>query len=226
MDSRILSIGTLAQHPLWDEKSSVRTPHATTTLVRSDDMVMLVNPALPATVLQARLSERCGLEASDVTHVFLTSFLPDHRLGLELFGAAQWLVSEVERESIGVLLIEQYQQAEQEEEADLAQGLKRDIALLQRCLPAPDQFAAHVDLFPLPGHTPGTTGLILSYPQYTTVITGDAVPTIEHFEAGQVLSGCYDLEKARASFSEVMEIADVVVPGRDNMFLNMTRGLF
>lgn len=226
MDYRIISIGTLAYHSLWNEHGDVRTAHATTTLIRSDDVVIVVNPSLPAAVLKARLNERCGLGPEAVTHVFLTSFLPDHRFGLELFGNAQWLVSEVEREMVGIMLVEQFQQAQSEDEAELAAALKRDVAVLQRCRPAPDQLAPHVDLFPLHGHTPGTAGLILTHPRYTTVVAGDVVPTVEHFEAGQVLAGCYDIEKARESFLDVTEIADVIVPGRDNYFLNTTRGLF
>jgi hypothetical protein len=44
MDFRIISIGTLAQHPLWGERTPVRTGHATTTLVRSGDRFILSIP--------------------------------------------------------------------------------------------------------------------------------------------------------------------------------------
>ena len=36
--------------------------------------------------------------------------------------------------------------------------------------------------------------------------------------AGQVLPGCFNLEQAKESLREVYEIADLVVPGHDNIF--------
>ena len=68
--------------------------------------------------------------------------------------------------------------------------------------------APHVGLFPLPGFTPGTCGLLLAYPHATTFIAGDAVATAEHLERGQVLRGAFDIEKAQESLLEVIEIAD------------------
>ena len=55
------------------------------------------------------------------------------------------------------------------------------------------------------------------------LIAGDAVPTVEHLAAGQVLSPAFDLEAARESFAEAVEIADWIVCGRDNLVPNQTR---
>ena len=54
MDFRIISIGTLSVHELWDQQGAARTPHATTTLVRSEGKTILVDPGLPAQVITAR----------------------------------------------------------------------------------------------------------------------------------------------------------------------------
>jgi len=220
---KVISIGTLARHPLWNETGAARTPHGTTVVIESDDSIILVNPSLPGPVLSARLDERCGMKPTDVTHVFLTSFQPDLRRGLPLFEEATWLISTTEREAIGVSLVEQFQQAESESETELANLVRDEIALLQRCEAAPDKLAPNVDLFPLPGHTPGTCGLILSMPRHTVLVCGDAIPTVEHLDAGQVLADCADLEQAQNSFSEAIEIADFLIPGRDNLVINRTR---
>ena len=45
---RVISIGTLAVHPLWDERTPLRTGHATTTLVSSDDTHVLIDPDVTA----------------------------------------------------------------------------------------------------------------------------------------------------------------------------------
>ena len=166
IETRVISIGALAAHPLWEERAAVRTGHATTTLVRTGGMTLLVDPGLPARALAARLNERAGIEPKDVTHVFLTSFQPDTTRGLGAFEHATWWVSESEREGIGVPIAAQLQKLAQDEGDDeVIELLRREVALLKRCKAAPDSLAAGVDLFPLPGTTPGTTGLLISEPQ-------------------------------------------------------------
>jgi len=85
MDYRVVSIGALSRHELWADSGPARTPHATTTLIRSGDKVILVDPGLPAKIITARLAERSGLEPGAITDVFLTNFRPAHRGGLEDF---------------------------------------------------------------------------------------------------------------------------------------------
>jgi glyoxylase-like metal-dependent hydrolase (beta-lactamase superfamily II) len=226
MDYRIISIGALSAHELWDEPAAVRTAHATTTLVRSGGRVILVDPALPPQVIAARLRERAGLAPEGITDVFLTNFRPAHRMGLGAFEHARWMISEAEREAIAAHLVEQFKQIEADGDDQARQWLESEIALLKRCDAAPDQIAEHVDLFPLPGFTPGTCGLLLSHPNRTTLIASDAVATTEHLEHGRVLRGAYDAEQARESFIEAIEIADVLIPGHDNILMNPTRRPF
>ena len=82
-DYRIISIGTLAAHPLWDERVEVRTGHATTTLITTPEHRILVDPGLPGAMVEAHLSERSPVRADDITQVFLTSFRADHTRGLD-----------------------------------------------------------------------------------------------------------------------------------------------
>ncbi|MBB6431218.1 MBL fold metallo-hydrolase [Algisphaera agarilytica] len=217
---RIISIGALSVHEHWPTSQTPRTPHATTTLVSSGDRHILVDPGLPPQVISARLTERSGLQPSDITDVFLTNFRPAHRGGLEAFESAEWWVFENERERIGRSLLARF---EQEEDNAVRRLLDAEIALLKRCMAAPDKLAPQVDLFPLPGFTPGTCGLLLAHSTSTTVIAGDAVATSEHLERGQVLKGAFDIEGAQESLVEVLEIADYVVPGHDNVILNPAR---
>ncbi len=221
MDYRVISIGALSSHELWPKQRETHTAHATTTLVRSNDRVILVDPGLPDTIIAARLKERAGLEPSQVTDVFLTNFRPAHRRGLPAFDNAQWLISEMERESIGSFLVKRLREQPPDEEERLL--LEQEVAILKRCKVAPDRIADQVDLFPLPGYSPGTCGLLLSHINATTLLAGDAVATVEHLEQGRVLKGCYDADQARESFLEAIEIADVIIPGHDNLLLNPSR---
>lgn len=220
MDYRIISIGALSVHDLWPKQGAARTAHATTTLIRSGDRRILVDPGLPPQVVAARLGERAGLLPEDISDVFLTNFRPAHRWGLSAFPNARWLISEQERESVGVSLVERFRA---EEDEDVKKTLQQDIAILKRFEPAPDKLAPQVDLFPLPGFTPGTCGLILSFAGLTVLIAGDAVATEEHLELGRVQRGSYDVEQAQESLREAIEIADVIVPGHDNVILNPMR---
>jgi glyoxylase-like metal-dependent hydrolase (beta-lactamase superfamily II) len=223
MDYRVISIGALSRHELWGETTASRTAHATTTLIRSEDRVILVDPGLPAPVIVSRLQERAGVKAAGVTDVFLTCFRPAHRWGLAAFPHARWWISEAERETVGGSLVARLRGAQEPEECKV---LEEEISLLQRCQPAPDRLAPQVDLFPLPGYTPGTCGLLLKLFNSTGLVAGDAVVTAEHLEQGRVLRDCYDTKQARESFLEAVEIADLIIPGHDNLLMNPARNPF
>lgn len=222
IDLRVISIGTLATNPLWGEAEPMRTGHATTTLIRSGDVALLVDPGLPDAAVAARLNERTGLSPSDITHVFLTSFGADTCRGIAAFESAQWLISETEREAVGVPIAQSLKIALERGDKDIIERFQREIAILQRCTPAGDELAPGVTPFALPGVTPGLTGLLIAEPSTTTLITGDAIPTVEHLDHGRAPTNAHDLERARDSLAEAIEIADLLVLGRDNLVPNRT----
>ena len=230
MQISIISIGALSAHPLRGEKAPVRAGHATTTLIRAGKKLILVDPGLPATAIAARLEERASLKPSDITHIFLTSFNPEMRRGILAFENAIWWISETEREHIGSALIARLHEAAEEQDEALKKALELDVAILQRCTLAPDHIAddhgERVDLFPLPGVTPGLCGLLAVQSRFSTLICGDAIPTIEHLNEGKVLGVVHDVDQARESFAEAVEIADLFIPGRDNLIVNPTKRLF
>jgi glyoxylase-like metal-dependent hydrolase (beta-lactamase superfamily II) len=226
MNFSIISIGAMACHDLWGEPAPTRTGHATTTLIRSGDKNILVDPGLPSQALVARLAERVGLEHTAITHVFLTSFQPDTIRGILAFDHATWWVSHNEREAMGVPLAQELKRAHELNNEDAVQVLETQVGVLQRCEVAPDNLADRVDLFPLPGPTPGHCGLLLADTRHTVLICGDAVPTSEHLEQGRVHPNCFNPDLARESFKEAIEIADLLVPGRDNLTPNPTRRPF
>jgi glyoxylase-like metal-dependent hydrolase (beta-lactamase superfamily II) len=230
MELSVISIGAMAFNSLWGEKAPVRAGHSTTTLVRSGDVKLLIDPGLPEQTIVQRLSERANLRPADITHVFLTSFRPDARRGIRAFEDAVWWVSEAERESVGVPILlrlkDELARDDDERDEELIEALRADAAVLERCRAAPDSLARGVDLFPLPGVTPGMSGALLGGQRHTTLVCGDAIPTAEHLERGQAPAGAQDLDKARESLAEAVEIADMLVLGRDNIVVNPTKRLF
>jgi glyoxylase-like metal-dependent hydrolase (beta-lactamase superfamily II) len=214
----IISIGTLSRNRIWGETQPVRTAHATTTLIRSQKRVILVDPGLPGAALVARLYERTGLRPENVDAIFLTNYRPSHRAGLGVFTQAKWLIFEPEQQAASQHLRRLIEQAP-DEDID-RKMLVQELELLERMTPADDSLADQVDLYPLTGYTPGTCGLVIKLPTATVMLAGDAVPTQDHFLAGQVLPDSYDIGAAQEAMREVYEIADLIIPGHDNVFLN------
>ena len=225
VEVRIISIGALASHPLRNEAGNRRPGHATTTLITAGDRRILVDPSLPPDHLRQRFDERTGLGPEAVTDVFLTDLRPDRRRGLELFPEAQWLVGEVERDAYRAALREKMIELDDVDELDrdTERLLEEEERIVTRFGAAPDRIIEGVDLFPLPGVTPGLCGLLLPLPKVTILLCGDSVATLEHLEKGAVLPHVADLEKASESFREAVEIADMLVLGRDNIVPNPVR---
>jgi glyoxylase-like metal-dependent hydrolase (beta-lactamase superfamily II) len=219
----IVSIGTLSRNLLWNEPQPVRTAHATCSLVRAGRRSILVDPGLPAQALVARLFERTGLRPEQIDTVFLTSLRPAHRAALNAFSHATLLAHEPEIESMRSRLERLLRDIGDQAQA---RSIREELRMVERVRPADDRLAPSVDLFPLPGYTLGNCGLLLAAPTMTTLIAGGAVGTLDHFLAGQVLPDPDSLPQATESLQELYEIADVVVPGFDNLFLNpRSRGL-
>ena len=220
----IVSIGTLSRNRLWNETAPIRTAHATTTLIRAPKRNILIDPGLPGQILAARLGERTGLKPSDIDTIFLTNLRPAHRGGISAFPSAKLFAHEIEISHARAQFQDFVRQTKDE---DLDESVVRaEQSLLEKIEPAEDKLAREVDLFPLFGYTPGTCGLLVSLPTVTILIAGDAVPTQDHFLAGQVLPDSADLNAAQEAMREVYEIADLIVPGHDNLFLNpRTQGM-
>ena len=201
----------------------MRSGHATTTLISTGSANILVDPSLPAAAILARLGERSPVRADEISDVFLTTAGLDHRRGLAAFPQARWLVGEVELADAKSDLDRRHEETRAGGDDDVADMLAAELELLDRCKPAPDRLYQGVDLFPLPGVTPGCCGLLLSLPRVTVLICGDAIATHEHILQGKVLPTSYDVEQAQESFAEAIEIADLLIPGRDNISLNPLR---
>jgi len=220
----VVSIGCLSHNRFWGEQGPLRSAHATTTLIRDGDQTILVDPSLPAEALVHRLSERTGLKPDQVNRVFLTSFQPVHRRGLALFDQAEWLMHGPEIEAfrehlLGVL------QSQGESEPEQAGLVREELSLLERIRPAPDKLSSRVDLFPAPGVTPGSCCLLLVPATMTVAIAGDVVVNRDYLEHGRAYERCHDAERAAESLAEIIEIADQIVCGHDNLVVCRGRSM-
>src|SRR5690606_387870 len=124
------------------------TGHATTTLIRAGDRNILIDPGLPDRAIVARLEERTGLTPAEITHIFLTSFKTDTCRGIRAFDHATWWISEAERETVGAQAATLLKAGAEQADPEVLRDLRAQVAILQRCRPAPDRLADGADLFP------------------------------------------------------------------------------
>ena len=222
LEYSVISIGTLATNRLWGESHPVRTSHATTTLVVEGKRWILVDPSLPAPALAARFFERTGKKLDVVTDVFCTTLRPVHRRSVEALPQAKWWVNGPELEGYRDHLQTLMDTAQRlnPEDAVLVQS---DLKITEKFKPAPDKFADTVSLYPLAGPSFGSAGLLLTPQTSTVLIAGDAALTAEHVSRGQVWEGSADREAALQSLQDLLELADMIIPGHDNLMLSPGR---
>lgn len=214
----VISIGTLAINRLWGESTPVRTSHSTTTLVSAGKRLILVDPSLPATALDARFYERTGKRLADVTDVFCTTLRPVHRRSLEALHQAKWWASEAELAAFGQQLSEMGH-TQDRLVGEHEKLIELELRLLGRFKPCPDELAPQVQLYPLAGASAGSAGLLLTSATSAVLIAGDAALTSEHVGRGQVWEGCVDRDAAMSSLEDLLEVADVIIPGHDNLMI-------
>jgi glyoxylase-like metal-dependent hydrolase (beta-lactamase superfamily II) len=218
IDYTIISIGAMGANRLWGETAPVRTAHATTTLLVAGERVILVDPGLPATALNARVNERTGKTLADVTDVFCTTLRPAHRRGLEAMTHATWWASPIEIDTYTAGMADR-QVAADRLNSDDAQSHAHELDILERFQPAEDDFSPQISLYPLHGASPGCTGLLLTPPTQTILLASDAAITAEHLQRGQVWSGSFDAEEAIKTLADLLEVADIIICGHDNIAL-------
>jgi glyoxylase-like metal-dependent hydrolase (beta-lactamase superfamily II) len=218
----VISIGALSRNRLWGESAAVRTSHATTTAVFDEGKIILVDPSLPAQALRPVFNERTGKQLTDVTDVFCTTLRAVHRRSVTALPEANWWAHRDEIDAHRGKLAALLESAERISPADAAQ-IEADLKLLESFQPAPEKFTEQVTVYPMAGATAGSAGLLLTPPTMSVVIAGDAVLTAGHVAMGQVWEGCENLEQALETFRDVLELADVIVPGHDNVCISPGR---
>ncbi len=153
---------------MWNEHGEPRTGHTTTTVIKTGDAIVLVDPSLPPMMLDARLNERWGVDLSSVTHVFLTSFDPDRRRTLGGLAHASWYMHEPEIGAAKIAIDDELHRAKGDQE--VCSILEQHLDLLMKFDVPDDHMLPGVDLFPLPGYTPGSCGLLLLTSNKTVLV--------------------------------------------------------
>ncbi len=82
------------------------------------------------------------------------------------------------------------------------------------------QLSANIKLIETPGHTKGSISVVVRVPEEskTYVIAGDALPIKDNYLQWVPPGINFNPQVALASMRKIVEIADYVIPGHDDMF--------
>jgi glyoxylase-like metal-dependent hydrolase (beta-lactamase superfamily II) len=199
----VITMGNLARNRYWGETGTkaMRSTLCTCTLIQGDDFRLLVDPSLAkAEQMAAELDRRTGLKVADIDSVFVTHHHDDHWFGLAHFSAARWFAA-----------------------PEVANAINQTKRLPKPVEPASGPIFAAVSLEPTPGHTASHYSLRFICDDKTVVIAGDAVMTRKHWLERQGHHNSSDQAQAIRSIEHLSKLADIVVPGHDNYFLNLNK---
>lgn len=201
----VLTIGHLSRNRYWGEADdrSYREPRCTTTLLRTADHVVVVDPGLRPEQMGQVLDQRAGLAPDAVDIVFLTHFHGDHRYGLSAFPGARWYMAPEEI---------RYWQAK-------SGAGTPERELLGELRPAPNELLPSVRVIATPGHTLHHASLLFESDQARVAIAGDAAMTRDFFSHRDFYFNTVDDAAALSSIDLLQRESDIIVPGHDNYFL-------
>ena len=198
----IVTIGNISRNRYWGEgdDKAYRSAICTCTLLTLEDgKRVLVDPSLAdEAAMRTELGRRTGVLPEDITAVFLTHEHGDHHFGLKHFAHARWLAAPPVAEALGTG--GQY-------------GDKKVEAVEGRLFDA-------LDVVPTPGHTLSHHSLRFDCEGQAVIIAADAAMTRDFWRDRRGYFNSADQELATRTIEHLMTLADVVVPGHDNYFLN------
>jgi N-acyl homoserine lactone hydrolase len=156
-------------------------------------------------ILQGRL-RRAGIDPAEVTKVVLSHLHWDHAANADLFAAADVLVHTRELEAADRTIGRDWAIPEY-----TVRALRR---LRLHPVSAEIELAPDLRIVELPGHTPGSIGLLVG----DKLLAGDAVGSAR--EAATRQPGAYagGEEDALASLDKALAISEIVYPGHDRPF--------
>ncbi|WP_240139888.1 MBL fold metallo-hydrolase [Streptomyces sp. MUM 178J] len=151
-----------------------------------------------------------GLAAPDIDTVVLTHAHWDHVQNIDLFPHATLLIHAAER-----------RYAHTPHANDWATPSWTGLLLEQ--LPIREVRDGHevipgVHILALPGHSPGSVGVVVETDAGRSVITGDALHFAQVARTRRNPLVFWDVEQAVRSIDRVVDLADVIYPGHDRPF--------
>jgi glyoxylase-like metal-dependent hydrolase (beta-lactamase superfamily II) len=196
----IVTIGNLSRNRYWGESDEkpLRRAICTCTVISGDSFNLLVDPSLEdCAMMFEELNRRTGLTPEKIDTVFITHQHEDHIAGLKHFENAKWLAASA-----------------------VASGINKTGILNKRIDPSENILFNTIEVLPSPGHTYDHHILKFDCQGMSVVIAGDSVPTKDFWKEKRGYYNAVDFDQSRKTMEYIESIADIIVPGHDNMFFN------
>ena len=180
---------------------------STVALVRSGDELIVFDtgPYAYRPILQGRL-RRAGVDPASVSKVVLSHLHWDNAANADLFPNAEILVHERELKAAG---------RTSGRDPSIPEYTVRAMRKLRlQPVTAEIEIAPGLHIVELPGHTPGSIGLLAG----RRLLAGDAVGNAKEAVAGRIGSHVAGVHRACDSLKKALEIADIIYPGHDRPF--------
>jgi glyoxylase-like metal-dependent hydrolase (beta-lactamase superfamily II) len=207
----ILTIGNLSRNKFWGESNHTcyHPVLATSTVIWDDGQIILVDPSEPLELLSKKLDQYCGLKPEQVDIVFSTHFHGDHRVDAHRYPNAACYMSET-------ALADLEWAAKEVAAGTLSPRLLDSITGVFGSVSG--SLTPHIRLIDLPGHTPGSTGLLFPAAEGRMLISGDTIMGVEYFEHCEGYWFNKSQEETRVSIRKAALEADWIIPGHGDIF--------
>lgn len=197
----IITIGNLSRNRYWGEsdEKALHSVICTCTVISGKDFHLIVDPSLSdENAMSAELQRRTGLLPDKIDAVFITHQHGDHVAGLKHFSKARWFAG-----------------------ADVAASLNKSGNFNKQIEQAGNRLFDAIDVIPTPGHTPDHTSLRFDYRGLSVLVAGDSIATKDFWDEKRSYYNVIDDAESKRSMEKIDNIADMIVPGHDNVFLNV-----
>jgi glyoxylase-like metal-dependent hydrolase (beta-lactamase superfamily II) len=197
----IITIGNLSRNRYWGESEErpLRNAICTCTVISGDNFHIIVDPSLAdETAMKNELKRRTGLVPDNIDTVFITHQHGDHVAGIRHFQKARWIAG-----------------------SDVAAGLNKSGQFPKQFELAGSSLYETIDVISTAGHTPDHKSLRFDYMDLSIVIAGDSVATFDFWNDRAMYYNVMDMTESKRSMEKIDSIADIIVPGHDNVFLNL-----
>lgn len=196
----VITIGSLSRNRYWgdsDEKA-IHSVICTCTVISGKNFHILVDPSIAdEKLMKSELDRRTGLKPDDINLVFITHQHGDHFAGIRHFKKAEWVAG---AETAGIL--------------NKTGHFEKNIEA------AGNNLFGAVELVPTPGHTTDHQCLRFDHKGFSIVIAGDSVATKDFWDERRPYYNALDVEESKRTMEKINSLADIIVPGHENYFLN------
>ena len=180
-----------------NEKGFILNAASSVTLIQTENKNIIIDTSVKKAKKQiiTELKKR-NLTPSDIDIVFNTHLHHDHVLNNSMFENSKKFINEIE----------------------LIQRKRRDFIPIHIEPNSSYKLAKKVELISTPGHTLGSTSVVVNINNKNYVITGDAIPIKGNFFKWVPPIINVDRSKCLNSMKKIRDIADFIIPGHDVLF--------